>query len=442
MLPVGTVLASVAVVVVLFVYLGNKNNSQILSGVFFRFRSFELSAGAAPTIPFLFLLGGFLVCSFVNLQRSIFHHQRRQFLPRAKCDPVLGGNVWEAAKRLRRQLHNPFLRSRTLSAPLAAAAFILCYIGLHESGIRSFEGIWYDRLFTAWASALAAALVVVCGHFLESWRLLNRILDQLETHPVRRALSALPADHSWSPIWQSSPRKRNYLVAARSIDALAALRATGLCSQKLTILIGAAQARVGVILGRAARGERETPVEHLSAQRALAETADNLLEELQPVWKLGSSEIIDESKDAVKKHEDELAPLVYAFEFVAMRYLAFIRYVMVQLRNMMTFLTLGFLAFAFALMSYPFQGERLIAWVITLLFVALSLVIILVFAQMEKDPALSRITNRDAGKLGFAFFHRALVFGALPLLTVLASNFNSVGRLLFSWIEPALKTLH
>jgi hypothetical protein len=441
-LTVGAVGVSVAAVIVLFVYLGNKNNSQILSGVFFNFRSFELSAGAAPTLPFLCLLGGFLVCSFVNLQRSIFHHQRRQFLPRAKCDPVLGGNVWEGAKRLRWQLYKPFRRSRTLSVPLAAAAFILCYAGLHESGIRSFEGIWYDRLFTVWASALAAALVVVCGHFWESWRLLNRILDQLEAHPVRRALSALPADHSWSPIWQSSPRKRNYLVAARSIDALAALRDTGLCSQKLTRLIDATEERVGVILGRAARGERETPMEHLAAQRAIADTADNLVGELQPVWKRGSSEIVDESKEAGKKHEDELPPLVYAFEFVAMCYLAFIRYVMVQLRNMITFLSLGFLAFAFALMSYPFQGERLIAWVITLLFGVLSLVIIVVFAQMEKDPTLSRITNRDSGKLGFAFFHRALVFGSLPLLTVLASNFNSVGRLLFSWIEPALRTLH
>lgn len=440
LITVGFAAAGVAATIILFVSLSN--NSTNLTGAFFRFRSFELSAGAAPTIPFLFLLAGFVVCSFVNLQRSIFHHQRSQLLPRAKCDPILGGNVWHGATRLRRRLYSPFRYSRKFSIFLAAAAFVVCYYGLHESGIRSFEGIWYDRTFMAWASALAAALIVVCAYFLNSWRLLNQILDQLETHPVRRTLSALPADHSWSPIWQSNPRKRSYLIATRSMDSLTALNATGLCPAKLTTLIYEARKSVAVILRRASRGERETPKEHVAAQAALAKTADNLVHELQSVWRQGSSEILDAYKDAKGKHEDEAPPLIYGSEFVAMRYLAFIRYAMLQLRNMLTFLTLGFMAFAFALMSYPFQGERLIAWVITLLFAVLSLAIVLVFAQMETDVTLSRITNREAGKLGFDFFHRAVAFGALPLLTVLASNFNGVARLLFSWIEPAMKTLH
>jgi hypothetical protein len=33
-------------------------------------------------------------------------------------------------------------------------------------------------------------------------------------------------------------------------------------------------------------------------------------------------------------------------------------------------------------------------------------------------------------------------YGALPLLALLASQFPSVGRLLFSWLEPALSALH
>lgn len=439
-LAIGLVAASVTAVIALFVSLSFQPAN--LRGVLFSFRSFEVSAGAAPTVPFLFLFCGFLVCSFVNLERHIFHHQRIQFIPRAACDPTLGKSVWQGARRLRRQFEKPPRRTRRSSALLAAGAFLLCYWGLHESGIRSFEGIWYDRLFTIWASALAAALVVAGWRFLESWRRLDSILGQLETHPLRRALSALPADYSWSPIWQSNPRKRSYLILTRSVDALAALGATGLCSPELERLIANAKHLVAVILDRVAEGKRETAAEYFAAQSALAETADNLVRELQPVWEQGSSEILDESKDARTKHDDERPPLVFAVEFVAMRYLAFIRYVMLQLRNMLTFLTLGFLAFAFALMSYPFEGERLIAWVITLLFVGLSTGIVVVLAQMETDATLSRITNRDAGKLGFAFFHRALAFGALPLLTVLASNFNGVGRFLFSWIEPTLKTLH
>lgn len=61
---------------------------------------------------------------------------------------------------------------------------------------------------------------------------------------------------------------------------------------------------------------------------------------------------------------------------------------------------------------------------------------------METDATLSRITNTDAGKLGFEFYHRLLSYGALPLLTVLATHFNGVGQMMFSWIQSALKSLH
>ena len=432
--------AGVAAVFILFVFLGNDRTN--LAGVFFRFRSFELSSGAAPTVPFLFLFAGFLVCAFVNLQRCIFDDQRAPSLPEAKTDPVLGSNIWSKAGGLRQQLSEPFRYSPTTNILLAAVAFVACCGGLFVSGIRSFEGRLYDWTFTAWASALAAALVVVCWRFLESWSLLRRILDQLETHAIRRALSALPPDHSWSPVWQSSPRKRSYLILTRSTDALAALRWIGPSSQELTMLIDRTEQRVRVVLGEAAQGHRETLEEYADAQSALAETADHLLADLQPVWQQGSSAILAESKDAKQEHKDEVPPLVFAFEFVAMRYLAFIRYAMLQLRNMLTFLMPGFLAFAFALMSYPFAGERSIAWVITALFLVMASGTLFVFVQMGTDQTLRRITNRDAGNLGFMFFHRALVFGALPLLAVLASTFNGVGRFLFSWIEPALKTLH
>ena len=72
----------------------------------------------------------------------------------------------------------------------------------------------------------------------------------------------------------------------------------------------------------------------------------------------------------------------------------------------------------------------------------LTTVILLVFVEMERDATLSRITNTKTGKLSGVFFQRVLSYGTLPLLTVLASNFNGVGRVLFSWIEPALKTIH
>ena len=452
------VLAVIAVLLLAGLIVSLSAESQNLRGIFFSFRSYEISAGSAPTIPLLFLLGGFLAGSFESLQRNILHRTRMQCIPMAKCDPVLGANVWKAAKELRWRLYKPFRvphfhgaitrRFRMSSVGLAVGAFGVCCFGFFESGIRSFEGRWYDVIFSALASALGAALIVVCRHFLESWLLFSRILNQLEVHPLRKTFQALP-DYSLSVIWLSNPRKRSYLIATRSIDALAALKASVACPDGLDDLIEETTNSVHVVLNKAAQGMRETEREHLRAQKQLAKTADWLVTPLQGAWADAASQIVDSATSGddsqtttTKADDDTLRPLIYASQFIALRYVAFIQYVMLQLRNMLTFLTLGFLAFAFALMSYPFQGERLLAWLITLLFLAIASGVVTVLVQMETDATLSRITNRASGKLGFAFFHRALAFGALPLLTVLASNFSGVGQFLFAWIEPVLKTLH
>ena len=75
-------------------------------------------------------------------------------------------------------------------------------------------------------AALSFALVLVVVRFWNSWRRLQALLEQLELHSIRDAFSHLPEDCSWSPIWQQNPRKRNYLLLARSLESLESHRET------------------------------------------------------------------------------------------------------------------------------------------------------------------------------------------------------------------------
>ena len=115
---------------------------------------------------------------------------------------------------------------------------------------------------------------------------------------------------------------------------------------------------------------------------------------------------------------------------------------MMHLRSLLGFVTTAFLLAVLSLMSYPFQSPQIIGTFTLVVFVTLGGGVVIVLAQMNRDAILSRITNTKSGQLGFEFFHRVASYGTLPLITVLASNFNGVGRLLFSWISPALKALH
>jgi hypothetical protein len=86
--------------------------------------------------------------------------------------------------------------------------------------------------------------------------------------------------------------------------------------------------------------------------------------------------------------------------------------------------------FALAIMawnSYPFQPRQVIDWMFTLLLIILGSGVVWVFAQMYRDPILSRITHTTPNELGMEFYLRVASFGAIPLLTWLAYHFPDVG---------------
>jgi hypothetical protein len=134
--------------------------------------------------------------------------------------------------------------------------------------------------------------------------------------------------------------------------------------------------------------------------------------------------------------------MVVAEEFVALRFVSFIRYVGVQLRNLLSLVTVCFILCVAAVRSYPFLAHRTIGWALTLIFIVLGAPVIMAFAQMDKDAILSRLSDTEPGKLDRAFYVRVVSYGALPLITVLASQFPAIGRFLFSWVQPAIETLH
>jgi hypothetical protein len=54
---------------------------------------------------------------------------------------------------------------------------------------------------------------------------------------------------------------------------------------------------------------------------------------------------------------------------------------------------------------------------------------------------MSRITDTKANELGRTFFLRVAQYGALPLVTLLSSQFPEINRFLFSWLQPAIDAI-
>ena len=89
---------------------------------------------------------------------------------------------------------------------------------------------------------------------------------------------------------------------------------------------------------------------------------------------------------------------------MAIRYIALIRVVLVNLRYLVTFISMSFALGIIAWNSYSFEPHRLINWIFTFLLAFLGSGVILVFAQMHRDSILSRITDKRPNDLGLDFY--------------------------------------
>jgi hypothetical protein len=130
-----------------------------------------------------------------------------------------------------------------------------------------------------------------------------------------------------------------------------------------------------------------------------------------------------------------------AEEFLAIRYVSLIRAVLVNMRYLIVFVSVVFVLMIVAWNSYPFQPRRWVDEAFTGLLLLLGTGIIWVFAQMHRDPILSRITDTNANELGLDFYLRVLTFGAAPVLTWLAYQFPEIGGSLFRLIQPSLQVM-
>lgn len=130
--------------------------------------------------------------------------------------------------------------------------------------------------------------------------------------------------------------------------------------------------------------------------------------------------------------------ILVAEEFVAIRYMSLIRAVLANMRYLMLFVSFSFALAIMAWNSYPFQPRQQVDWIFTGILVLLGSGMIWVFAQMHRDPILSRITDTKANELGWDFYMRIISFGALPVFTWLAYQFPDVGNFIAKFIQPTI----
>jgi|GEM_PF-2156929 len=436
------------------------------------YRAMHLTSGVSPLLPILFLFGSAYVLVWFELQGLSLGDSRRPRLPRKSDLPDNLSRVSEEQVQELRDICVPlYVPLRMLKAFLLLVPLLVLTVSSDVRPILTMEGSVFDR---AYALLLFFSLLVFLGclcRLRTIWTDCRRFLAALDNIPLRDGFCRLQ-DFSWSLIWSptGSAMRDSYKLVSREIECMARLRRSmekPECRRnaikdggtEIKTAMGAAEDALANALkvfreimecACKSRGlwfhpddshkTGEMLYHYSDVQWQLARVAGALVKHsLAALWKDDCSLVASTSKDdhPLKKSAYQLL----AEEFVSMVYANFLTSILLRMRCVVVEAVGIYLLLLLSISFYPFEPNPAMFTLAVLLIVLMAIVIAFVYAQMHRDPTLSRLTSTPEGELGSEFWMQLLAAGALPVLGLLAVQFPTVSHFLTNLLQPALQSV-
>jgi len=175
-------------------------------------------------------------------------------------------------------------------------------------------------------------------------------------------------------------------------------------------------------------------------QKEMAHTAGVMIRDvLRPLWEEDGELAVSSDK----RLQESPLPLYRAMaeEYAALVYVNFLVSVLLRIRTLV--ITAGgmYVLIVLSLNTYPFEPHPALQTLAVVLLLAMAGAVGYVYAEMHREVILSQLTSTKPGELGLDFWIKFLSAGALPVFSLLASQFPSINQFLFSWLEPALQAM-
>jgi hypothetical protein len=433
-------------------------------------RASQIDGGLSPLLPLIALGVGFATWCVWHLERVALLSQRtsleeashRREQPQKK-EGDEEQSLWDAIADVRSRLF--------LVIPDARALYLLVFLAVLSLWLwpqfgRSTESLImpelhfqlsaFDLLFRLAVVGTLAATPWAAYRLLAVWSALQECLRRLGASPLVEAFDRLPA--------RIARLTRLTLFAVPPPDVIGDVAVTqwkhlNRIFQEKQEQFSALLAGQGDVLG-SIQALDTAPRPRMSRQEERREAKAVGLADvyaiLERLWSLEPTVTeIDRAVAEVAKPgaADTTSMLRHSFadpvrlwlrlaeEFVAVQVVDYLEWVLRQLRILAVFLLLALLLTTGLLSCYPFQPQTLIKLVFFFIVAGTIGTIVFVMSRLNRDEVLSRITKTEPGQITWnsTFILNLLVFGAVPLLTLISSEFPAVRDLLFSWFSPILK---
>jgi len=424
----------------------------------FSLRAVELRLGTSPVWPVL--------SATAALSMFALAHVTRLFMAVYQEPEIITENLHTPLQPRFKKAHDSFRLSLLSFAGFwtreqirtAVRIIVACLVLLGLFGIwrhfRTVDGPLGDWLAIPLQAGVLISLLLSCGHIFILWDRLHSFLVVLETLPLAQAFRSPNSSGDSRPIWVRHLNLQSLDIHLRKQAILHDLA-----------LVSSSPEEVGWcndytrLISDLVSFEGKTRREVLTAQQTLRKRSTELSREMMSgviaqLWRSepqfgtvvtlpeaghGSPEKPAEAEKPAPEPGDLQRRGQLAEMFVAFHYTSFLIYGVRQIQNLMLFLSAGSVLLTISLTSYNLQSPRLVGRLLLVLLVGIGVVMWKCLAGMERDPILSRINGSTAGELNSAFYFRLAGYGALPLMSLLASQFPSISGFLLSWVAPTLE---
>jgi len=419
-------------------------------------RVVHVDSGASPAVPIALLVFALLSCSIFQMNRLSMARHRNPGRPRPglrNFDIALARNLNLFGARVEGVTEHPAMGFPKVW-PLAGVALLFVIV---VAWVEPWRFLYTSdgRGISLIIFILAAIVLAAMGWTLHAlrlvWKSLRRFLNELNWLPMEGAFRRLPHQFSGSAIWAGMPMSRSFVTFFGSTECLCEfVEAYSRLDRPDAQFLNDAKEHL-VRLEESEQELRRWERSHvLHGHRQLVKNyrrcADFLLYRyLVPLWNSGKSDPDPGRGEHSAEDPDRVSPEEKAYrlaaKFVALRYAAWLRYVLRHIRNLLFFISIGYVCLSLALLSVSFQAPQVIRWFLTILFLAIGVVLLQIMIQMDRDAVLSRMADDTVGQLNKGFYIRAASYVSLPLLGVLSNQFPGFARFLFSWLQPTMDAL-
>jgi hypothetical protein len=428
----------------------------------FRYRAIHLLSGASPVLPLLLMLAAMIYRMRDTLLRLNFSGKEQPKLPliadmtNGVTPPPMGlppsnERVVAVNRWLRLWGFNlvgpkdaAVWKSRVAMLLLCAGFVVLCVHADHDLGFHTLTGLRFDAIVRWMLWIVLIVMFYDLTIAMLAWRALKRwCLQPLERSPLRRSFNYVRG-FSWQKMIWSNPSARvdDYRVLARDLEAGYSVSNV---TQK-TDLDSALQSMMSVAANRA-NDSRIGAMQNAQAyylqlailQSQLAHLCGNVIASLANTWKEARAQTItldDEAWNEEKLERRAHCTAASKEEFCALVYVQYFQQAILQIRRRVLSSVVLYLCIVGAVAGYPVLNRQLQMFALAVVLALLCGPIVLVYAEMHRDPILSRTTETQPGALGVDFFIHIFGTLALPVLGLVATQFPEVTNFVVSWIEP------